>query len=107
MDLSPEVLIYVQSVKNYFATNKEAGEYFLNGTNEELFFKHLSEIAQKNFTKLGESMLNRDQFELLRKTILAINVIEKKVEIKSEDFNYDNGVFIELPFPNFGLICLN
>jgi hypothetical protein len=107
MDLSPEVLIYVQSVKNYFATNKEAGEYFLSGTNEELFFKHLSEIAQKNFTKSGESMLNRDQFELLRKTILAINVIEKKVEIKSEDFNYDNGVFIELPFSNFGLICLN
>jgi hypothetical protein len=112
MDLSPEVLIYVQSVKNYFATNKEAGEYFLSGTNEELFFKHLTEIAQKNFTKSGESMLNRDQFELLRKTILAINVIEKKsftkkVEIKSEDFNYDNGVFIGLPFPNFGLICLN
>jgi hypothetical protein len=107
MDLSPEVLIYVQSVKNYFATNKEAGEYFLSGTNEELFFKHLTEIAQKNFTKSGESMLNREQFELLRKTILAINVIEKKVEIKSEDFNYDNGVFIELPFPNFGLICLN
>lgn len=107
MDLSPEVLIYVQSVKNYFATNKEAGEYFLSGTNEELFFKHLTEIAQKNFTKSGESMLNRDQFELLRKTILAINVIEKKVEIKSEDFNYNNGVFIELRFPNFGLICLN
>ena len=107
MDLSPEVLIYVQSVKNYFATNKEAGEYFLSGTNEELFFKHLTEIAQKNFTKSGESMLNRDQFELLRKTILAINIIEKKVEIKSEDFNYNNGVFIELRFPNFGLICLN
>jgi len=112
MELSPEVLIYVQSVKNYFDTNKEASEYFLNGTNEELFFKHLTEIAQKNFTKSGESMLNRNQFELLRKTILAINVIEKKsftkkVEIKSEDFNYNNGVFIGLPFPNFGLICLN
>ena len=112
MELSPEVLIYVQSVKNYFDTNKEAGEYFLNGTNEELFFKHLTEIAQKNFSKSGESMLNREQFELLRKTILALSVIEKKsftkkVEIKSEDFNYDNGVFIELSFPNFGLICLN
>ena len=112
MELSPEVLIYVQSVKNYFDTNKEAGEYFLNGTNEELFFKHLTEIAQKNFSKSGESMLNREQFELLRKTILALSVIEKKsftkkVEIKSEDFNYDNGVFIGLPCPNFGLICLN
>ena len=63
MELSPEVLIYIQSVKNYFDTNKEAGEYFLSGANEEL--------------------------------------------IKSEDFNYNNGVFIGLPFPNFGLICLN
>jgi hypothetical protein len=112
MDLSPEVLIYIQSVKSYFDINKEAGEYFLSGTNEELFFKHLTEIAQKNFTKSGEATLNREQFELLRKTILALSVIEKKsftkkVEIKSEDFNYDNGVFIELTFPNFGLICLN
>ena len=36
MDLSPEVLIYVQSVKNYFATNKEASEYFLSGSNAQL-----------------------------------------------------------------------
>jgi hypothetical protein len=112
MNLSPEVLIYIQSVKSYFETNKEAGEYFLSESNEELFYKHLTEIAQKNFSKSGEAILNREQFELLRKTILALSVIEKKsfttkVEIKSEDFNYDNGVFIELPFPNFGLICLN
>lgn len=112
MDLSPEVLIYIQSVKSYFEINKEASEYFLSESNEELFYKHLTEIAQKNFSKSGEAILNREQFELLRKTILAINVIEKKsftkkVEIKSEDFNYNNGVFIGLPFPNFGLICLN
>ena len=69
MELSPEVLIYIQSVKNYFDTNKEAGEYFLSGANEELFFKHLTEIAQKNFSKSGESMLNREQFELLRNVV--------------------------------------
>ena len=112
MELSPEVLIYIQSVKSYFEINKEASEYFLSGSNEELFYKHLTEIAQKNFSKSGEAILNREQFELLRKTILAINVIEKKsftkkVEIKIDDFNYNNGVFIGLPFPNFGLICLN
>lgn len=106
--ISPEVLIYIQSVKNYFETNIEAKEYFLSNSNEELFYKHMTEIAQKNFTKNGEAILNREQFELLRKTITAITVVgKKKVEIKNEDFDYDNGVFIGLPFPNFGMICLN
>ena len=110
MDLSPEVLIYIQSVKSYFEINKEASEYFLSGSNEELFYKHLTEIAQKNFSKSGEAILNREQFELLRKTIAAISVISKTkfkngIQFKKEDFDYDNGVFIE--FSNFGSICLN
>jgi len=53
--MSPEVLIYIQSVKNYFKTNNEAKDYFLNGNDEELFFKHLSEISQKNFNKVLHS----------------------------------------------------
>jgi hypothetical protein len=112
MKLSPEVLIYIQTVKNYFNTNKEARDYFLSNSNEELFFEHLGEISQKNFEKDGEVMLNIEQFDLLKNTIKAITIAKsdskiKKVEIKSEDFDYDNGVFIGLPFPNFGLICLN
>jgi hypothetical protein len=47
--LSPEVLIYVQSVKSYFQKNDEAREYFIANSDEEQFFKHLSEISQKNF----------------------------------------------------------
>lgn len=110
-NISPEVLIYIQNVKNYFDTNKEAKEYFLSDSDQELFFEHMSIIAQKNFLKNGDATLDREQFELLRKTIVAItiarsNIKIKKVEIKNEDFNYDNGVFIE-SFPNFGLICLN
>ncbi len=113
MNLSPEVLIYIQTVKNYFNTNKEAYDYFLGNSDEVLFFQHLAEISQKNFEKDGEVMLNREQFDLLRKTIIAIkiaktdNITSKKFEIKNEDFNYNNGVFIGLPFPNFGSICLN
>lgn len=114
MKLSPEVLIYIQTVKNYFNSNQKARDYFLKNSDEELFFEHLGEISQKNFEKEGEVMLNQEQFDLLRKTILAIKIaksepepIENKVEIKSEDFDYDNGVFIGLPFPGFGLICLN
>jgi hypothetical protein len=105
-NVSPEVLIYLQTVKNYFEINKEAREFFLSNSDQELFYKHMSEIAQKNFEKNGDATLDREQFELLRKTIAAITVI-KRVEIKNEDFNYNNGVFIGLPFPNFGTICLN
>ncbi len=105
-NISPEVLIYLQTVKNYFEINKEAREFFLSNSDEELFYKHMSEIAQKNFEKNGDATLDREQFELLRKTIAAITVI-KRVEIKNEDFDYNNGVFIGLPFPDFGTICLN
>lgn len=108
--ISPEVLIYLQSVKNYFETNQEAKEFFLSNSNEELFYKHMTEIAEKNLKKSGTATLDREQFELLRRTVAAITVISstkptKKVEFKKEDFEYDNGVFIG--FPNFGMICLN
>jgi hypothetical protein len=105
-----EVLIYLQSVKNYFNSNNEAKEYFIGDGDEELFYTHLTDISQKNFEKNGEVMLDKEQFELLRTTIQVIHISTKKYtkfEIKNEDFNYDNGVFIGLPFPNFGLICLN
>jgi hypothetical protein len=109
-NVSPEVLIYIQTVKHYFETNVEACEYFIGNGDKELFFNHLLEISQKNFQKNGEVMLNKEQFELLRTTIQVIHISTKKYtqfEIKNEDFDYDNGVFIGLPFPNFGLICLN
>ena len=109
-NISPEVLIYLQTVKNYFETNKEAKEFFLSNSDGELFYKHLTEIAQKNFEKKGEATLDREQFELLRRTIVAITIATSitkigQVKYKKEDFDYDNGVFIE--FPNFGSICLN
>jgi hypothetical protein len=108
-NVSPEVLIYLQTVKNYFETNSETKSYFLSNSNEELFYKHMTEIAQKNYEKNGDATLDREQFELLRRTVAAISVTTttNRVEIKDEDFDYDNGVFIGLPFPNFGTICLN
>ena len=62
-NVSPEVLIYLQTVKNYFETNKEAREFFLSNSDGELFYKHMTEIAQKNFEKNGEATLDREQFE--------------------------------------------
>jgi hypothetical protein len=110
-NISPEVLIYLQTVKNYFETNKEAKEFFLNNSNGELFYKHMTEIAQKNFEKNGEPTLDRDQFELLRKTVNALNVlVDKKPFVRPEEnidvtIEQNSNIFIE--YPNFGLICLN
>ncbi len=110
-NLSPEVLIYIQSVKHYFETNKEAREYFLGNADEELFYKHLSEISQKNFEKDGEVMLNKEQFELLRKTISVLKIASNKKPFVRPEENIDvtieenPNIFIE--YTNFGKICLN
>jgi hypothetical protein len=97
---SPEVLIYIQSVKNFFKNNKDAREYFLSNSDEKSFFKHLTEISQKNFEKNGEVMLSQTQFELLRKTISAIAVVEKSMENTTSD-----NIFVDIK--DFGKICLN
>ena len=100
MDLPPEVLIYVQTVKNYFEKNEQAREYFIGDLDSEMFFKHLSEISQKNYNSNGEVMLNKEQFELLRKTIRAIEVVKDDETTTQEDL-----IFVDTR--GFGKICLN
>lgn len=51
MNFSNEVLIYIQTLKNFLKTNEEAGVYFLSNVNEIEFFDNLSKIAQNNFEK--------------------------------------------------------
>lgn len=110
-NLSPEVLIYIQTVKQYFEKNQEAREYFLGNADEEEFYKHLSEVSQKNFEKNGETMLNKEQFETLRKTILSLNIKSDKKPFVRPDENIDitieenSNIFLD--YPNFGKICLN
>jgi hypothetical protein len=99
--MSPEVLIYVQNVRNYLKTDFEARNYFLNEIDEELFFKYLTEISQKNFEKGGEPILSKDQFELIRKTLLLVNITKKDFK---EDTQEDK-LFMNLGV--FGKICLN
>lgn len=100
MKPSPEVLIYIQTVKNYLNTNEEARDYFLKNGDENFFYKHLEEISQKNYEKDGEVMLTKEQFELLRKTSIAVHISSK-----SESEVVKKDIFIEIG--NFGKICLN
>lgn len=101
--LSPEVLIYVQSVKNYLQKNNEAREYFIANSDEEQFFKHLSEISQKNFDKNGEVMLDKTQFELLRVTVQAIAIVTTPVE--NLPSGVEDNIFIDMR--GYAKICLN
>lgn len=97
--MSPEVLIYVQNVKTYLKNNKEAHAYFLSGIDEELFFKHLADISQKNLDKDGEAMLNNLQFELLRTTLKVVSISKKEYK---EDHSH---LFVKVK--GFGQYSLN
>lgn len=99
--MSPEVLIYVQNVRNFFKNDIEARQYFLNEVDEELFFKYLSEISQKNFDKDGEPILTKDQFELIRKTLQLIDITKKEFKEETEE----DRLFMNVG--TFGKICLN
>lgn len=65
--MSPEVLIYLQTVKKFIKSSDVTRKYFQIGNNEELFFESLAEISQKNFEENGEPQLSLEQFETLRK----------------------------------------
>ncbi len=98
-----EVLIYLQTVKTYINNNPDARDYFIGESDEELFYTHLVEVSKKNFEENGEVMLNKDQFEILRKTITVVT-ISKKDFSEGEVNNYDN-IFQDIE--GFGKICLN
>ncbi len=106
MSIPSEVLIYLQTVKNFFKLNDETRNYFISDSDEEVFFKHLCEISQKNFEDNGEVMLNKEQFELLRRTILAITISQKYIEeVVEEISNQEDNIFIDMR--GYGKICLN
>ena len=97
--MSPEVLIYLQTVKNYLTTNDDARIYFIGSTDEELFYEHLAQISQKNYEKDGEVMLSKEQFELLRKTMKVVSIAKGNESLES------NPLFFHVP--NYGYFSLN
>lgn len=106
MKVSSEVLTYVQTVKNFLKKNEEANKYFLNGIDENIFFEHLSDIAEKNFKSSGEPQLSKEQFDLLRKTMIALSIVNKPIdELTENNQESENKIFID--YRGMGKICLN
>lgn len=88
-ELPPEVLIYIQTVKTFFKNNEESRNYFLGEVNEDTFFKYLGEISRKNFEENGDVMLTSIQFELLRKTLIALKVSKMEEHDLPFDISFD------------------
>lgn len=71
-NLSPEVLIYLQTLKNYFNNNEEVKNYFMVHDNENLFYHQISHISQLNLNLSGQPMLTIEQFETIRMNMIQI-----------------------------------
>jgi hypothetical protein len=66
MDISPEVLIYLQKLKRYLDENHDTKNYFLKEMNEQSFFNYILNISEINLEKRGQPELTSEQFEMLR-----------------------------------------
>jgi hypothetical protein len=87
MEFLPDILIYIQTVKNFLENNKGTKEYFLTNVDEELFYDNLGQIAQINLEKNGEPQLSKEQFEVLRLSLQIFKKVDE--EIKTEESIYD------------------
>ena len=105
MDYSSEVYIYLQTVKNFLNNSDEAWNYFLNDSDEDLFYDHLCDIAQKNFDERGVATLDQNQFELLKMTVKAIVISKKEIPEEPKSKTIVQNPFMNIP--GIGDICLN
>jgi hypothetical protein len=88
MELPSEVLIYVQSIKNFFETNEDAKQYHMGDIDEKIYFDTLSGVALKNFKKRGEPELSKLQFEFLRVTLNIFKEVEENIETSPIIYDY-------------------
>lgn len=84
MEKSPEVLIYLQTVKKYIDSNEEVKKYFVANDSESDFYDLVVDIAQINFEKRGEPHLSKEQFELVRITLIAFKKSEEEENVPDD-----------------------
>ena len=88
MDFSADILIYIQSVKNFFENNENIRKYFLTNVDNDLFFENLGQIAEINLIKNGEPQLSKEQFEVLRLSLQIFKKVDDEVEMEETIYEY-------------------
>jgi hypothetical protein len=88
MKFSPDILIYIQTVKNFLENNEGIRKYFLTNVDEDLFFENLGQIAEINLTKNGEPQLSKEQFEVLRLSLQIFKKVDDEIQMEESIYEY-------------------
>jgi hypothetical protein len=101
--MNPDVATYVNAFKKLLDNNEKIREYFLADIDEETFFEFFIKIAEKNFKKFGEPQLDKQQLEILRRTV-QVQTMNSKLP-GDLNLHTENRLFVKVP--NFGFFSLN
>jgi uncharacterized protein (DUF488 family) len=77
--INPDILIYIQNLKNAFEKDEEIKNYFINDINNyDLFFKL---VLDKSLGNDDDYKLTSEQFESIRYELYQNNILNNKLNL--------------------------
>lgn len=86
--MAPEVLMYIQKLKQHFSISEIRQKYFYPDGNKNEFFDKVEKISDENFKKNGDPALTPDQFEIVRNETNKITPLFIVVRVFGEHYGY-------------------
>ena len=80
--MDPQILIYINKLRKYFQSNRDARQYFLGQIDEDTFLDRVTDMATKNVYDKGDPTLSMKQFELIKKTLTAKMILERNYDVQ-------------------------
>jgi hypothetical protein len=77
--INPDILIYIQNLKNAFEKDEEIKKYFINDINNyDLFFEL---VLEKSLGNNDDYKLTPEQFELIRHELYQNKILNDKLNL--------------------------
>lgn len=77
--INPDILIYIQNLKNAFEKDEEIKKYFINNINDyDLFFEL---VLDKSLENKDDYKLTPEQFESIRFELYHNNILNNKLNL--------------------------
>lgn len=87
MSIHPDILIYLQTIKNFFENNEEARIYFYVEYDIEYFYEMVIDFSKKNLKEINDPKLTMEQFETIRNNIVELFSKTKNIIPYIQDLN--------------------